>query len=161
MTIALQEIQEHKTLKSPIFRTQIRVIYADTDKMGVVYHAKYLEYFEIGRNELLREIGFPYKYLEERGVFLPLIECHLNYLRPAQYDDLIEVHTCITQDPYKFLRFKIYCEVYQGEKLLAKGYTIHVTSNSEGRPAKPPKDVHQVLFEAMFGKEGHLKRFDK
>lgn len=150
MSVPVASNQAHKEKISRPYTTQVRVIYADTDKMAVVYHSKYLEYFEIARNELLREIGFPYKYLEERGVFLPIIEAHLNYSRPAQYDDLLTIKTVVSQDPLKFLRFKITCEIFLGEQLITSGYTVHVISNSTGRPCKPPKDLHHDLFQALF-----------
>ncbi len=133
------------------FVTRHRVIYADTDKMAVVYHAKYLEYFEIARNELLREIGFPYKFLEENDVYLPIIEVHLKYSRPAQYDDLLTIKSVVSQDPYKFLRFKIACNVYSEDgTLLTSGYTVHIISNSQGRPVRAPKEIQTPLFKALF-----------
>jgi acyl-CoA thioester hydrolase len=150
MSVPQTNSQSAQEKKSKPYTTQVRVIYADTDKMGVVYHAKYLEYFEIARNELLREIGFPYKYLEERGVFLPLIEANIKYVRPAQYDDLLTIQTIIAQDPQKFLRFRISCEIYLAGQLITSGQTVHVISSAQGRPCKPPKDLHHDLFEALF-----------
>jgi len=79
---------EHKNL--------IRVIYADTDAMGVVYHTNYIKWFEAGRSELLRGIGYPYSQLEAEGVMLPVAECSCKYKLPAVYDDLLEVTSRIT-----------------------------------------------------------------
>lgn len=132
------------------FHTQVRVIYADTDKMGIVYHARYLEYFETARNELLREIGFPYKFLEGQEINLPIIEAHLKYFRPAQYDDLLTVKTQVFQEAGKLLRFKIACSVYCEDNLLASGFTVHIVSNSQGRPIRPPKDLYHSLLSKLF-----------
>ena len=75
--------------------TTIRVRYADTDKMGIVYNGNYLTYFEIGRTELLRSLGMPYAVLEQQGFQLPVIEAHIEYKAPAEYDDLISIKaTC-------------------------------------------------------------------
>lgn len=133
------------------FLTQIRVIYADTDKMSVVYHAKYLEFFEIGRNELMREVGFSYKKLESHGYYLPIIESHLRYYRPAQYDDMLTIKTCVTQNLNKPLRFKIYCKVFCENILLTEGFTVHIITNSTGRPVKPDKDLYNEMVEKLFG----------
>ena len=84
--------------------TTIRVRYADTDKMGVVYNGNYLRYFEIGRTELLRHIGVPYAQLEAQGALLPVIEAHIEYLRPARYDDLLTVRTTYAVDRSPVLR---------------------------------------------------------
>lgn len=132
------------------FCTNIRVIYADTDQMGIVYHAKYLEYFEIGRNEMLREIGFPYKFLEKNNVYLPVIEAHLNYCRPAKYDDLLLIKTIVKREETKSLRVYIHCSIFVENQLMANGYTVHVTSNSLGKPARVPKEIQVPLFERLF-----------
>lgn len=132
------------------FTTQVRVIFADTDKMGIVYHAKYLQFFEIGRNELLRDIGFPYKHLEERDICLPIIEAHLKYFRPAQYDDLLTLKSQVFQEAGKLLRFRIACSVYCGDELLASGFTVHIVSNSQGRPSRPTRDIYYPLLSKLF-----------
>ncbi|HCH37026.1 MAG TPA: acyl-CoA thioesterase, partial [Acidobacteria bacterium] len=71
----------------------VRVRYAETDKMGVVYHANYLVWFEIGRTDLLRTIGWTYRQMESAGISLPVIEAHCEYRKPARYDDELEVTT--------------------------------------------------------------------
>jgi acyl-CoA thioester hydrolase len=145
-TIALAET----ILCSRLFTTNHRVIYANTDKMGVVYHANYLEFFEIGRNELLREAGFSYKRLEANGIFLPIIESNLKYHRPAQYDDLLTIKTQVTKNPNKPLRYKIFCWVYNNDVLLTEGFTLHVVSNNQGRPFKPDKAISEELNQRLF-----------
>ncbi|MDX1918135.1 MAG: thioesterase family protein [Candidatus Caenarcaniphilales bacterium] len=137
-------------LKSDTFQASLRTIYADTDSMGVVYHAKYLEYFEYARNEMLREIGYPYKMLEENGIYLPVREAHLKYLRPAFYDDLLTIRTAAYQAQNHSLHFKIACEIFRDQDHLVSGYTIHFTSNSEGRPARPPRRLYRDLHSTLF-----------
>src|SRR5688572_6809365 len=75
----------------PAAVSRLRVRYSETDRMGVVYYANYLVWFEVARAELLRTLGWSYREMEETGVFLPVIEAHCQYLRPARYDDEIEV----------------------------------------------------------------------
>ena len=82
------------TPSSPVRnQTSYRVIYGDTDKMGVVYYANYLRWFERGRSEFLRELGVPYGEIEARGVHFPVVEATCRYARPARYEDLIEIET--------------------------------------------------------------------
>ena len=75
--------------------TNIRVRYADTDKMGIVYNAEYLVYFEVGRAELMRHYGLPYTKFEEDGYLLPLVESYVQYFSPAHYDDLLQVNAIL------------------------------------------------------------------
>src|SRR3989339_252171 len=78
---------------------EIRVRYADTDKMQFVYNGKYLEYFEVGRTELLRSLGLPYSVVENNGYQLPVIEASVKYKSPAHYDDLLEIETVVAELP--------------------------------------------------------------
>jgi acyl-CoA thioester hydrolase len=73
--------------------TQVRVRYAETDQMNVVYYGNYATYFEVARAEAIRELGFTYKQMEEMGIEMPVVELHCKYLRPACYDDLLTIHT--------------------------------------------------------------------
>jgi acyl-CoA thioester hydrolase len=79
------------TAEQPIRRTRLRVRYAETDRMGVVYYANYLVWFEVGRAEWLRQAGWSYREMEREGIALPVIEAHCEYRAPARYDDEIEV----------------------------------------------------------------------
>jgi acyl-CoA thioester hydrolase len=120
------------------FTTNIRVRYADTDKMGFVYNGKYLEYFEVGRAELMRSYGLPYLTFEKAGYFLPLIEAHVNYHSPAHYDDLIQVQAIYIPEISPKVKFNY--NVFVNETLVADGYTLHSFMNSEtGKPTKPPR----------------------
>ena len=80
-------------------QTKIRVRYAETDQMGVVYHANFAEYFEVGRVEWLREFGMSYKSMEESGVMLPVVNLNINYKKPAKYDELLTIKTTVNESP--------------------------------------------------------------
>lgn len=115
-----------------------RVPYADTDQMGVVYYANYLEYFERLRNELLRDLGKPYPQIEKEGIMLPVIEAHCNYYQPAKYDDLLIIIGWVAE--VKGAKIKINCEIRNGETLLAEGWTIHACVDIKTRrPLRVPQ----------------------
>lgn len=123
---------------------KIRVLYAHTDKMGIVNNARYLEYFEAGRNTLLRELNYPYTELEKLNYGLPVIEAHANYISAASYDDVVDVKAFLKEMPA--VRVKIDYELYTGEKLIVTGYTIHSFINMETmKPARPPKDFIELV----------------
>lgn len=117
--------------------TEIVVRYAETDMMGLVYHANYLPWLEIGRTQLLRENGLPYKEIEERGLFIPVLEVNLQYKRPARYDDTISIVTRLAEKP--LLKIRMEYEVMRGDELLAKGHTLHAFMNREGMPERIPE----------------------
>ncbi|MCB4792324.1 MAG: acyl-CoA thioesterase [Elusimicrobia bacterium] len=121
----------------------IRVPYADTDQMGMVYYANYLVYFERGRTEWLRERGLSYKDLESKGIYLPVIEAHCKYVSPARYDDLITVRTILSEISFASIIFNY--EVTAGEKALVKGSTKHPFVNKDLRPVKIPEEIKVVL----------------
>ena len=128
-------------------RTQITVRYAETDMMGVVYHGNYLPWFEVGRTNLLKELGLPYRRLEEDGFRLPVLEVSARYLRPAVYDDTVTIVTRLHDRP--LLRIRLDYEVRRGDELLATGHTVHAFIDREGRPVRPPASVVAV-FDAAF-----------
>ena len=99
-----------------------RVPYADTDQMGVVYYANYLEYFERSRTEMLRDAGLPYKELEQRGYFLPVAEASCKYRASATYDDLLTFKSYFKEG--RGVRMTIASEVWCGEKLLVQGEVV-------------------------------------
>jgi len=123
--------------------TEIRVKYADTDQMGVVYYSKYLEYFEVGRTELLRELGIPYSVLEVDGIYLPVVECTCRYKRPARYDDVLKVVTSV-RDLGRASMCMEY-EIYRKEdsSLIASGFTRHASVDSSGKPVSMPDAVRE------------------
>jgi len=125
--------------------TQIRVRYADTDKMGVVYNGNYLTFFEVGRTELMRLLGLPYTKMEEAGFILPLLESHVNYKQSAFYDDILEVKATIDLSELKSkIRFDY--EVYVQDFLIASGWTIHAYVLRENmKPVRPPKIILDLV----------------
>ena len=131
-------------------KTEIRVRYADTDQMKVVYHGKYLEYFEVGRAALIRSLGLPYSELESRGILLPVIEAFAKYKKPARYDDLLTVEAIVSELPKVTL--KIDYQVFRNheEEPLAEGYTVHSFLNvATGKPTRPPLYFMQIMEKAL------------
>jgi len=103
---------------------QIRVRYAETDQMNVVYYGNYAQYFEVGRVESIRQLGVAYKDIEASGVIMPVVEMHVRYLRPATYDDLLTVKTTIRELPENY-RVEFFQDVYNEQgKLLAAGRVV-------------------------------------
>lgn len=119
--------------------TKVRVIYADTDAMGIVYHTNYIRWFEMGRNEIMRQLGVSHSELEKLGLNLPLTKVSCHYLAPARYDDLLTIETKFDYIKRASIRFnsKIWDE--NQEKVLAEGYTIHACTNNEGKIRRIPK----------------------
>jgi acyl-CoA thioester hydrolase len=128
-------------------RVEVTVRYAETDMMGIVYHANYLPWFEVGRTTLLKEIGVPYKKLEEEGFRLPVLEIAAKYLRPAVYDDTLEIRTMVNERP--LLRIRLDYEVRRGDELLATGTSVHAFVDKQGRPVRPPSWAAEILAKAF------------
>lgn len=131
---------------------EIRVTYADTDQMGVAYYARYFEYFERGRAELLRNMGTPYSKMEGEGVKMPVIEAYCKYLKGARYDEVIRVKTFLKNLPKARVRIEYEVCDESGEDVLATGYTVHSFINDKGRPTKPPLDFVEVIGEHLKAK---------
>ena len=126
-----------------------RVIFGDTDAMKIVYNSNYLRFFEIGRNEFLRQMGFPYKVLTEKyDIHFPLAESHVKYRKPAWYDDLLEIRCTVIE--LKRVSAVIGYEIYNSvtEELLATGWAKHAISNGEMKPVALQRNVPE-LAEAM------------
>ena len=128
-------------------RATVVVRYAETDMMGIVYHANYLPWFEIARTAMLRELGVPYIKLEEAGYRLPVLEVAAKFLRPAVYDDTLEVTATVRERPA--LRIEIDYEVRRAGELLATGRTLHAFVDREGRPVRPPSWAAEALNRAF------------
>jgi acyl-CoA thioester hydrolase len=125
-------------------RTQIRVIYGDTDQMGVVYYANYLRYFEAGRNELIRARGLRYRDFEARfGLLLPVVEAGVKYVEAARYDDLISVETTLAEVRRASARFTY--RLLRDQDLLATGFTVHACIDPQGRVRRLPTELVQCL----------------
>jgi len=118
----------------------VRVRYAETDQMGVVYHANYLIWFEIGRVELMRALGFEYKLMEaEDDCFIVVVEASCRYLHPARYDELLRVRTRISQAGNRMVKYSYQLLRDSDDHLLASGATTHVICGKDGRPKWLPQ----------------------
>lgn len=122
-----------------VTETKIRVYYQDTDKMGVVYYGNYARYYEIGRTEMIRDLGFTYKQLEELNIMLPARSLKINYLKPAYYDDLLTVRTIVDAIPK--VKFPIKTEIYnENGELINSGEVVLVFYSSvTNKPVAAPK----------------------
>ncbi|HOG15985.1 MAG: Acyl-CoA thioester hydrolase YbgC [Syntrophaceae bacterium PtaU1.Bin231] len=118
--------------------TKVRVIYADTDAMGIVYHANYIRWFEIGRNELFREMGMVYADMETAGYHLPVTKVFCHYLKPARYDQVLCIESWIDCLRRASVRFEYAIWDEQRRDRLAEGYTVHACTNREGRVRRFP-----------------------
>jgi acyl-CoA thioester hydrolase len=132
-----------------ICETQVRVRYAETDQMGVVYHANYAIWFEVGRVETLRQFGFAYKDMEAEGCRLAVVELRCRYRMPARYDDLITIRTRVQLVRQGVIRFAY--EVLRAEdgQILAEGETVHMPLDKQGKRSRFP-DRYLKILKAAF-----------
>jgi len=127
------------------FDIEVRVRYSETDQMGVVYHANYAQYFEVGRVEWLRNQGISYRWMEENGIMLPVVSLTMNYKKPAKYDDVLTVTTILKSQTSVKIEFDYEIRNQDGE-LLTTGYSMLVFVNMKtGRPTLPPDYVTERL----------------
>ena len=134
--------------------TQLRVRYAETDQMGVVYHAHYFVWFEIGRTDFCREQGFAYREMEQHdGLYIMVAEAKCRYKAPARYDDDLRVLTRLRDMRKRVLVFGY--EVYRlpDEELLAEGETVHVITDREGRPRVLPEKYRDLFLAGLQSRE--------
>lgn len=124
---------------------EVRVRYAETDNMGYVYYAKYLEYFEIGRTEYIRKRGKGYKEIEEEGFLLPVFEVWAKYKKPARYDDLLRIETEVTSIGKASMKFHYFVRNREDE-ILAEGMTKHAFINRKGKIVPFPEEIRQKLL---------------
>lgn len=129
----------------------IRVIYADTDAMGVVYHTNYIRWFEIGRTELMRDMGVVYAELEKQGYHLPVTELYCHYNSPARYDQVVRVETRISFMRRASIRFEYEVWDQPREKLLVEGFSVHAFINGKGKIIRPPQDVAAKIKQGLAG----------
>ena len=128
------------------FEFKVRVRYAETDQMGVVYHGNYAQYFEMGRVEWLRNLGLSYKFMEENGIMLPVVSLTMNYKKPARYDDLIRVKTIFKSQTSVKIEFDY--EIFnEKDELLTTGTSMLVFVDMKtGRPTLPPSYISEKLL---------------
>jgi acyl-CoA thioester hydrolase len=126
--------------------TTVRVRYAETDQMDIVYYGNYAQYFEVGRAECIRELGFTYKKMEEMGVRMPVVAMEARFLRPAHYDDLITIKTILKELPAKH-QIEFHHEVYnERKKLLTTGkVALFFIDTKTGKWISLPDDLREKL----------------
>ncbi|MFC1709134.1 acyl-CoA thioesterase [Candidatus Omnitrophota bacterium] len=128
------------------FSWEVRVRYADTDQMSVVYYANYFVWLEIARTESLRSLGVDYRSIEkEKQLALPVVEAYCKYKAPARYDDIIEIKTKVSQVRNSSLRFDYKLINKENGELLAEAYTTHVFIDSARRPVRIPEKIKKVF----------------
>jgi acyl-CoA thioester hydrolase len=125
--------------------TTVRTRYGEVDRMGVVYHAHYLAYFEAGRTEYLRSIGRTYRDVEDGGVLLVVADAGLRFHRPAGYDDVLRVRTRVASVSGVRVRFEYEVERSRDGVLIATGHTTLASTDREARPVRMPADLRETL----------------
>jgi len=124
---------------------QFRVRYGETDQMGIVYHGNYAQYFEMGRTEWLRKMGFSYKQMEADGIMLPVISLNINYHKSARYDDLIKVKTKLVKKPTAKIEFE-YEITNENDTILTTGNSVLVFMDvNKNRPTRCPDYILDQL----------------
>jgi acyl-CoA thioester hydrolase len=129
----------------PSSTSSLRVRYAETDKMGVVYYANYLVWFEVARADLLRSLGWSYREMEQAGIALPVIEAHCDYTRPARYDDEVEIRT--EGRLLSPIRMEFSYQVWLPAQAIAaaSGRTVHAAVDMNGKPCRLPQRIREVF----------------
>lgn len=142
--------------------SQVRVRYQETDQMGVVHHANYLNWFEVGRTEWLRREGLTYRDIEERGLMLPVMEVQLSYHLPAKYDDLVDIHCYV--DQYSGVKLAFAYEIYRESEKLVTGKTFHCWTNKSLRPVSLKRhdlQLHELLMKQLEGNQHRVAEEEK
>lgn len=130
-------------------RFSFKVRYEETDRMGIVYHSNYIVWFDMGRTEFLRALGYAYSDLEKEGVWLPIIEVGCTYKNPAKYDEEVTVETHIEELTRVKIRFGY--KVYRGEELLVEGFTVQAFTTDKLKPIglnRVRPDIYKMLSDA-------------
>jgi len=128
-----------------VHQTRYRIIYGDTDNMGIAYYANYLRMFEIGRTEMLREWGLPYSEVESRGILLPVSEVHCKYMTPAKYDEVLIIHSSLDMEMKAGLKIDYRITSEDKQTVHVTGYTRHAFLNREGRVIRPPGFMRELI----------------
>ena len=122
-----------------------KVYYKDVDQMGIVYYARYYEYFEAARTELLKSLGIYVTAIEDDGYLLPVITSHCDYKVGANFEDTLLVNTIIKELPKPRLRIEYEVHRDNSDELLVTGYTMHAFTDKSGKAVKPPKQLVETL----------------
>ena len=123
----------------------VRVFYGDTDQMGVAYYANYLRWFEMARNEYLRDIGYPYARLEDEGIVLPVVDVGARYRRPARYDDELTLEAWIASKSKVKVRFQYRIWKPEHATPITEGFTVHASLDRNGAPRRLPASLLDAL----------------
>ena len=129
----------------PTSTTALRVRYAETDQMGVVYYANYFVWFEVARTDLLRSLGWTYREMEASGVFLPVIEASCQYRRPARYDDAVSIQTSGRMTSPVRMEFSYEISANGDPSPLAMGATMHAAVAGDGKPCRLPERIAKAF----------------
>jgi acyl-CoA thioester hydrolase len=130
-----------------VHRSQLRVRYAETDAMGVVHHAAYVPWLEVGRVNLLRAAGAPYGDIEARGLLVVLSDLQVRYRSPARFDDVIEVQTMLIALKSRLLAFRYRVVLHETGTTCVEGMTSHiVVQRATMKPVLLPADLHELLL---------------
>ncbi len=130
--------------KQKLSSLKYEVPYADTDRMGIIYYANYLIYFERARTRVLDDLGYPYPRMEADGIGLPVIEAHVEYKSAATYGDILDLTGWLAE--YTQTRLKVGCEVHHQGRLLARGHTFHACLNLQTqKPTRLPKTLMEAI----------------
>ncbi len=132
--------------------TTLRVRYGETDQMGYVYYGNYAQYYEVGRVEAMRSLGFSYKEMEANGILMPVISLVINYKKPALYDDEVRIVTTVKHMPSVRIIFDYECFNQENELLNTGSTTLVFIDKTRNKPCIPP-DWFLEGFEKRFGKE--------
>lgn len=129
-----------------VHTTELKVRYAETDKMGIAYYANHLVWFEVGRTEYLLDEGLDYRDVEKEGLFMAVVEAHCVYKAPVRYGDTIVVHTWPTEVRNSSLKFQYKITRQGDDALLAEGSTAHVLIDKDLKPRKIPEKVRKLFI---------------
>jgi acyl-CoA thioester hydrolase len=128
--------------------TKLRVRFAETDAMQVVYYAEYFVWFEVARTELFRAMGMPYSVIaRKRGFHTPVVQAHADYKSPARYDDEVAVRVWVSKVGTSSLRLEYEVTKLPGEGLLCTGHTVNVLIGEDGKPMEIPADIRKKLSD--------------
>ncbi len=128
-----------------VSESRFRVRYAETDAMRIVHHSSYIVWFEEGRSEYMRQVGFPYSRLESMGYYLAVTEVKARYLRAAKYDEEVIVRTTVASVRSRGVTFRYQVLRAANGELLAEGESVHVCIDDDGRPRRLPKEVTELI----------------
>ncbi len=138
--------------------SEVRVRYAETDQMGVAYHANYLVWCEVGRTDLIRHLDITYAEMERQGVRLAVADAQVRYQASARYDDVVRVETRLTSLRSRLLTFRYDLfrvpepGAFEGERLATASTTL-ISVSSEGRPVAMPRHLRDILGQALLGSD--------